>query len=223
EFVRGENGLPQLLAAVDPDGNPIYVEGSLESPVNPSAISLPAGTVIAGSNGPITMQEGDTVPAARAGPAVLDDIAHVAAPKYDEDGNLAPDDDDVPGYSGEFDARQQNTSYDNELLDAHYITGDGRGNENIGLSVVHHLFHSEHNRVADHVKEIALQAGDRDFLNEWLRVDLSQAEFQSLMAQVQADGADLKALAATLQWDGERVFQAARFTTEMEYQHLVFE
>ena len=24
-------------------------------------------------------------------------------------------------------------------------------------------------------------------------------------------------------WDGERLFQAARFATEMQYQHLVFE
>ena len=27
----------------------------------------------------------------------------------------------------------------------------------------------------------------------------------------------------TLNWDGERLFQAARFATEMQYQHLVFE
>ena len=26
-----------------------------------------------------------------------------------------------------------------------------------------------------------------------------------------------------LQWDGERLFQAAKFGTEMQYQHLVFE
>src|SRR5690606_28435124 len=38
EFVRGENGLPQVLAAVDPDGNPIYVEGNLDAPIDPSAV-----------------------------------------------------------------------------------------------------------------------------------------------------------------------------------------
>ena len=31
------------------------------------------------------------------------------------------------------------------------------------------------------------------------------------------------AASRTLNWDGERLFQAARFTTEMQYQHLVFE
>ncbi|PLC51119.1 heme peroxidase [Pollutimonas subterranea] len=223
EFVRGENGLPQVLAAFDPAGNPIYVEGSLASPIDPSAIALPAGTIIAGSTAPITLEEGDTVSAARTGHAFLDDIAHVAAPVTGADGELLQDDDAVPGYSGGFDARQKNTSYDNELLDAHYITGDGRGNENIGLSTVHHIFHSEHNHIADQVKEVALQSGDRAFLNEWLTGGLGEAEFDALLAQVQAPGADLAALSQTLQWDGERVFQAARFTTEMEYQHLVFE
>src|SRR6185503_1285057 len=38
-------------------------------------------------------------------------------------------------------------SYDNELLDRHFITGDGRGNENIALTAVHTVFHSEHNRL----------------------------------------------------------------------------
>ncbi len=31
------------------------------------------------------------------------------------------------------------------------------------------------------------------------------------------------AIANSLTWDGERLFQAARFTTEMQYQHMVFE
>ena len=35
--------------------------------------------------------------------------------------------------------------------------------------------------------------------------------------------AQLALLPATLSWDGERLFQAARFATEMQYQHLVFE
>ena len=38
-------------------------------------------------------------------------------------------------------------TYDDELLDAHFIAGDGRVNENIGLTTVHHIFHSEHNRL----------------------------------------------------------------------------
>ena len=45
-------------------------------------------------------------------------------------------------------------TYDDELLDAHFITGDGRGNENIGLTAVHHVFHAEHNRLVEHIKDV---------------------------------------------------------------------
>lgn len=222
EFIRGENGLPQVLAAIAADGSPIYVEGSLTNPVNPSAITLPAGTMILGSDDEPVLVNGP-VSAVRTGHAFLDDIAHDAAPRTDAAGNLLQDSDTTVGYSGTKDVRGQNEQYDNELLDAHYITGDGRGNENISLTVVHHIFHGEHNLIADQVMEVALTSGDSKLLNDWLLTDLTEADFQALMVQVQAPNADLATLAATLQWDGERIFQAARFTTEMEYQHLVFE
>ena len=60
-------------------------------------------------------------------------------------------------------------AYDDELLDAHFITGDGRGNENIGLTAVHQIFHSEHNRLVEHIKDVAIASNDVAFLNEWLR------------------------------------------------------
>ena len=41
------------------------------------------------------------------------------------------------------------STYDNEMLDSHFVTGDGRGNENIALTTVHSIFHSEHNRLVD--------------------------------------------------------------------------
>ena len=92
-------------------------------------------------------------------------------------------------------------TYDDELLNAHFITGDGRGNENIALSMVHQIFHAEHNRLV---------------------VDIDRAD------QRGADAAGDRRLAAPCTpaagWDyDERLFQAARFGTEMQYQHLVFE
>ena len=55
-------------------------------------------------------------------------------------------------------------TYDNELLDAHFITGDGRGNENIGLTTVHFIFHAEHNRLVEHIKDVAVASNDLAFL-----------------------------------------------------------
>ena len=48
-------------------------------------------------------------------------------------------------------------SYDNELLDLHFICGDGRCNENIALSAVHQIFHSEHDRLIDAIKDTLLE------------------------------------------------------------------
>jgi Ca2+-binding RTX toxin-like protein len=123
--------------------------------------------------------------AKRTGHAFLDDIAHFAVPKATADADTTAG--GPPPASG---------TYDNELLEAHFITGDGRGNENIGLTAVHHVFHAEHNLLVDEIKGLIL------------------AEGPAFAANWQLTNGD---------WDGEKLFQAAKFMTEMEYQHLVFE
>ncbi|SUW63931.1 Cyclolysin [Buttiauxella agrestis] len=144
---------------------------------------------------------GDFLPAGtlRTGHAFLDDIAHTAAPKA----GLVADDDDVIG------GAQPAGTYDDELLDRHFITGDGRGNENIGLTAVHAVFHSEHNRLVEEYKTTLLETGDISLINQWLMPSHQITE--------------LPADTSTLVWNGEYLFQAGRFTTEMQYQHLVFE
>jgi Ca2+-binding RTX toxin-like protein len=87
-------------------------------------------------------------------------------------------------------------TYDDELLGLHFIAGDGRLNENIALTAVHQIFHSEHDRLV--------------------------AEFDT-MIQNDPSLADYMNTGPTTFTYGERLFQAARFVTEMEYQHLVFE
>ncbi len=44
------------------------------------------------------------------------------------------------------------------MLNAHFVTGDGRGNENIALTSVHSIFHSEHNRFVEANKATLLEA-----------------------------------------------------------------
>jgi Ca2+-binding RTX toxin-like protein len=194
-FIPGTNGFPQLVTATG------LVQG------NPAA-----------NNG-----LGITIPAnvGRTNHAFLDDIAHAAAPRTSTGLMKAADTDTVingdRNGNGVIDAGEVaivgGSTYDNELLNAHFITGDGRGNENIGLTAVHYVFHAEHNRMAEHIKQVALASNDVAFLNQWLRVDLP------LTAAIPTAPAAI----AALQWDGGRIFQAARFATEMQYQHLVFE
>ena len=171
-FIAGPNGYPQLVV-LDEFNEPALVEGNPEAPLDASL-------------------------AVKAGHAFLDDIAHNASPFPSRPGlTLTADLDsvvnDVPTMPAGL--------YDDELLGAHYITGDGRGNENIGLTAVHFVFHAEHNRLVDHIDDVLSEGGNAD-----------------LLAAYQADKL------ADSGWDyGERLFQAARFVTEMEYQHLAFE
>ena len=137
--------------------------------------------------------------ARRMGHAFLVDIAHTAGPVSNNGGpavNLEPDTDTLTGNT------PPAGRYDNELLERHFVAGDGRVNENIGLTTVHHIFHSEHNRLAGDatvegsIKNVLVNE-DPSIVPEW---------------EI-APGV----------WNGERILQAARFVTEMEYQHLVFE
>ena len=153
---------------------------------------------------------GDVLPSdtLRTGHAFLDDIAHTAVPKFITlaDGTtkvLAPDADSA------INGTTEAGTYDNELLDRHFITGDGRGNENIGLTAVHSVFHDEHNRLVEQYKTTLLASNDVAVINPWLMPNHQ-------ITEIPAD-------TSTLVWNGEYLFQAGRFTTEMEYQHLVFE
>jgi Ca2+-binding RTX toxin-like protein len=137
----------------------------------------------------------------------LTDIAHNADPSPQTDPATGaviipvPDQDNTP--SANFAAQPAGT-YDDEMLNAHFACGDGRCNENIALSSIHQVFHSEHDRLVDYIKNV-------------LTTDTSPTgvaalpEWQLPTAQ-SPDG-----------WNGERLFQAARFVNEMEYQHAVFE
>ena len=137
------------------------------------------------------------------GHAFLDDIAHLANPTSS---NTADTDSEINNYAG-------SGYYDNELLDAHFITGDGRGNENIGLTSIHTIFHAEHNR---------LWADIQDVINSATTVSTglsatALADFKSAWRT-----SSITSNNTNPEWNGERLFHASKFITEMEYQHLVF-
>jgi len=190
-YIRGAHGLPQVVM-VTPGADGIF--GTMDD----------GSTLVEGNRAaPI-----DLTHAVRTGHQFLIDIAHNAVPVVNAAGVLQPDADTDAGNPQPFDPMTgQNLTYDDELLNAHYIAGDGRVNENIGLTAVHSIFHSEHNRLVDQTKDVILQTGDVAFLNQWLLTPVTSIPLDP----------------STLNWNGERLFQAARFGTEMQYQHLVFE
>lgn len=151
-------------------------------------VVFPGGVLVEGDpSNPVSL-----VGSVKTGHAFLDDIAHNAAPG----GGKTPDPDPDTSTAGQ---PQPAGTYDDELLDKHFITGDGRGNENIGLTAVHHVFHSEHNRMVGEVQALVDQ--------QPLAVQASWHLNSDPLGP----------------WNGERLFQAAKFFTEMQYQHLVFE
>jgi Ca2+-binding RTX toxin-like protein len=186
KFIPGANGYAQLVMSPDATHTNNWVkEGTA------------AGISTEGSIG--------------TGHAFLNDIAHHAAPGFVDTNHNGVRDASEMLQTADLDTGVGNdnnpNTYDNEMLDAHFLTGDGRGNENVALTAVHSIFHSEHNRMVEANKATILASNDLAFINEWLLVDVNA----------------VPASVAGLTWDGERLFQAARFTTEMQYQHLVFE
>jgi len=216
KFLPGPNGLPQYVCkanttdcpadATHPVGSLTTVEGNRTTPV-----PVPSSAV-----------HFDT--------PFLTDIAHNADPSpVDTDHNPAtppvapvPDKDGQACGSAQTDPAVPDTvhtpsanfagqcagTYDDEMLTAHAACGDGRCNENIALTSIHQVFHSEHNRLVGYVKNV-------------LESDTSPGAAARL-AQWQAIGVSGGNGTGRYNY-GERLFQAARFVTEMEYQHLVFE
>ncbi len=131
-------------------------------------------------------------------------------------------------------------------LDAHIITGDGRANENIGLTSVHHVFHEEHNSLVVNIKTTllkeALLANDLTVLNGtvgdpsggWTTTAIA-AGFGNVVgvaglagnaAAIEtffANQGAVDAALASISWNGERLFQAARLITESEYNHIAID
>lgn len=223
-FIPGANGYVQVGVRVGNgvdgiantnDDVVVFVEGVAGGlDINdPAAIS--AALAAAGSS----FTTGTVV---RINHAFLDDIAHGAVPgTWNHDGNpgtpainQTPDADNIIGNNDGLPG-----TYDDDLLNAHFITGDGRGNENIGLTAVHTIFHAEHNRlvgaIQDEVRTILATDGISDFVRGWVLRLPGETD-------AQLDARILDGL-TDAEFNGERVFQAARVFTEMQYQHLVFE
>ena len=223
-FIPGANGYVQIGVRVangadgianTADDTIVFVEGVAGGLDINSPAAITAALAAAGSS----FTTGTVV---RIDHAFLDDIAHNATPgTWNHDNNPGTpairqtgDADDIIGNNDGLPG-----TYDDDLLNAHFITGDGRGNENIGLTAVHTIFHAEHNRLVgaihDEVRTIAAIDGVSDFVRGWVLRLPGETDAQ-LDARI-LDGI------SDDEFNGERVFQAARVFTEMQYQHLVFE
>lgn len=136
-----------------------------------------------------------------SGHAVISDMGNAASPRSPMGQVLLPmgttDPNAIPGAG----------QYNEALLAAHYVSGDHRANENVGLTAMHHIFHEEHNLQAEAVMAAVSEQAAR--LDDGTPAG-AQAEAAYLAQWQTAPGV----------WNGEQIYQAARIITETEYNHI---
>ena len=97
----------------------------------------------------------------------------------------------------------------------HYIAGDGRVNENVALTAIHHVFHEEHNFQIQNVintintQDAAASPATHDELHRW----------QINTGTTDANGNFINSADGSIAWDQDKMFNAAKLIVEMEYQH----
>ncbi|MEQ1617431.1 MAG: peroxidase family protein, partial [Terricaulis sp.] len=106
----------------------------------------------------------------------------------------------------------------------HYIAGDGRVNENFGLTAIHHVFHEEHNfqiqnlQNAIYAQDAASGDASHAILHQW-QVDTGATDGAGNYIYANGAGAADDVIA----WDQEKMFKAAKLVVEMEYQHAAID
>jgi Ca2+-binding RTX toxin-like protein len=100
----------------------------------------------------------------------------------------------------------------------HYIAGDGRVNENVGLTAIHHIFHEEHNYQVRNIEAAILEQDARAVVLGDTSHSIAHDWQVNAGHGMDADG-NYKTASGAISWDESKLFDAAKLTVEMEYQH----
>ena len=110
-------------------------------------------------------------------------------------------------------------------IDHHFVSGDGRLNENIVLTALHAVFHGEHNRLANFIKsKLARDVVVTDVNDINYNVVLNRLK-EYLVGDTTNIETTLSTITSTnnLNWNGNRIFHTSKFVMEMEYNRAVFD
>jgi Animal haem peroxidase/Bacterial Ig-like domain/RTX calcium-binding nonapeptide repeat (4 copies) len=181
-----------------------------------------------------------TVVALKAAPGYADplasfDAAHIQRLSGTIDGTYISDYIDLqsgqPKDTSTFGTASSNATILNEVLlrsiGDHYVAGDGRANENFGLTAIHHVWHEDHNWQVDNLINTINQqaAGDR---NLWqVAVTAQVADTLGVGVTVVAGHYEKNGNYVTasggVSWNQEKLFQAAVLVVQTEYQHVAID
>ncbi|TPK92269.1 hypothetical protein FJ934_20890 [Mesorhizobium sp. B2-4-12] len=111
----------------------------------------------------------------------------------------------------------------------HYVAGDGRANENFGLTAIHHVFHANHNVQLINLEKMVLASPDIDARHGY-EIAVTQhsgdvvANGISLINGHYEDANHNYTLAdGSISWNQDKMFEAAKLINEMEYQHVAID
>ncbi|MBZ9799559.1 peroxidase family protein [Mesorhizobium sp. ES1-4] len=109
----------------------------------------------------------------------------------------------------------------------HYVAGDGRANENFGLTAIHHVFHANHNVQLVNLEKMVLAAPDVDARHGYQTAvsDGADGYFHdkdgnyTLTDQSSVQTASIDQIS----WNQDKMFEGAKLINEMEYQHVAID
>jgi Ca2+-binding RTX toxin-like protein len=109
----------------------------------------------------------------------------------------------------------------------HYIAGDGRANENFGLTALHHVFHENHNVQLVNLENIILTSPDAAARHGY-QLGVSDGHggfFHDQAGNYTLTDQSAVAIASIdkVSWDPDKMFETVKLINEMEYQHTAID
>ncbi|MDB5364917.1 MAG: heme peroxidase [Rhodospirillales bacterium] len=120
-----------------------------------------------------------------------------------------------------------------ESVGDHYIAGDGRANENFGLTAIHHVFHEDHNvqllNLEGQILKQNLADPTHNYAHTWQIAVTASGPASGAGVTIDANNHYVDAnnnyvtSAGAISWNNDRLFQGTKLIVEMEYQHVAID
>ena len=115
-----------------------------------------------------------------------------------------------------------------ESVGKHYVAGDGRANENFGLTALHHVWHENHNVQLVNLETNILAQADlaarHDFQLAIIDARTGVAFHDKMGNYTLTDQSNVAVAALDqISWNPDKMFSAAKLINEMEYQHVAID
>ena len=115
-----------------------------------------------------------------------------------------------------------------EAVGKHYVAGDGRANENFGLTALHHVWHENHNVQLVNLESNVLAQADltqrHDFQLAVIDAKTGLAFHDQAGNYTLTDQSNVAVAALDqISWNPDKMFSAVKLINEMEYQHVAID